>query len=98
MVDEGRNAAGMPHSLFHHSREQASLSTVMVGEGRPSTSLHAPGREFQHEPRSSRWLWTVTKSFTLIWRSRGMVEKAAQGGQTRGWSAFADHDGGGRAR
>ena len=29
----------------------------------------------------------------LSWRSRGMIDDPAPGLQTRGWSAFADHDG-----
>jgi hypothetical protein len=54
----------------------------MVGEGRPSTSLLAHLRDLRDS--------VVSLSFPLKWQG---LKHRIGGGQTRGWSACADHDG-----
>src|SRR5882757_5172985 len=76
-----------------------SLYFVMVGEGRPSTSLQAKNRVFRasRDSRTGR-PWACPKRPRLCdgptWRM--LVKRGAKcatwGKQTRGWSAFADHD------
>src|SRR5258707_12463667 len=61
-----------------------ALSTVMVGEGRPSTSL---------PPRVAMLRVSVRNDVD----ARDKPWHPIFGLQTRGWSAFADHDGRGSA-
>src|SRR5258708_6605642 len=68
---EGRGKAGKPHPLHRHARAcptavrlqpaSSAPSTVMVGAGRPSTSLPATGRVFLLPSDWPHVLWLQTK-------------------------------------